>query len=372
MENYQYFLPTKIIFGAGSIFQLKNIVLGFKQGKILIVSGEHLKLDGTINKLVPQFIEKPLVYNQKITKSDITTVKMLTDFCRQEDPSLIITIGGGTILDTAKSAAILAKNPGLVEDFLIKNKINHAGIPLIAVPTTSGSGSEVTPWAVIWDMKKNKKYSLSSLLMFPKVALIDPELTYNLSADITASTGMDALSQAIEAYWSKNNNLISDIFALESIKLILENLEKAVKEPNKKNRKKMSLGSLLSGLAFSNTKTTICHSVSYPITAHFNVSHGQAVALTLPIFLEYSFKAIEPERRELLLKIMGEIDVHNASQKINLLMKKIGLKTKLSELGIKKKDLDLIVREGFSMERAGNAPKIPSSKELQKILEEIL
>lgn len=372
MTSCQYFLPTRIIFGPGSLSRLKEIVFQFKPRKILFVSGEHLKKDGTIKKLRDSFRKNALVYRQKISKSDTDSVDKLAYFCRKEKPDLIIGLGGGTVLDTAKSAAILINNFGSVKDYVVKKKvINSRGVSFIAIPTTSGTGSEVTPWATIWDLKNKKKYSLSSPLMFAKIAIIDPNLTLNLPPNITASTGMDALAQAIEAYWSKNHNPISDALSLKAIKLILENLEEAVRRPNIKNREAMSLGSLLSGMAFSNTKSTICHSVSYPMTAHFGIPHGHAVALTLPSFLEYSFGEIEAERKKPLLEAIGELNVHSAAQRLSLLMKKIGLATRLSELGIKKQDLDLIVREGFMPNRADNAPKIPTQEELKKILMKI-
>ena len=134
----------------------------------------------------------------------------------------------------------------------------------------------------------------------------------------------------------------------------------------------MSRGSLLVGLAFSNTATTVCHSVSYPMTAHFDVPHGQAVALTLPSFLEYSWEAIDDERGKLLLEALGESGVGKAAQTISLLMKKIGLETRLSRLGIGRGDIQLIVNEGFHPDRAVNAPKTPTKEELKTILIEIL
>ena len=165
---------------------------------------------------------------------------------------------------------------------------------------------------------------------------------------------------------------VSDLFALEAIRLILANLEKTVKNGNNINqREKMSKAALLAGLAFSNTKTTICHSVSYPLTARFAVPHGQAVALTLAAFLEFNFKVMEKKRRFNLLKAMSVKNVKQGRAKITNLMKAIGIKRRLSKLRIKKTNLKIIVTEGFSPERATNAPKIPNPKELYKLLEKL-
>lgn len=371
--EYSYFMPVEIVFGRGCREKLASNHLVQSSEKLLIIAGGHLKRDGTVDGLVSQFGKRPSVYNPKISKSDIDTIDALTSFCRTEKPDLIIAIGGGTVLDTAKSAAILVNNPGSVSKYVVTEKkvINSTGIPLVAIPTTAGTGSEVTPWATVWDLENKKKYSLVSPLMFSKSALVDSELTDNLPPEITASTGIDALVQAIEAYWSKNHNPISDIFALKAIELILASLEKTVNNPDVELREAMTQGSLFSGLAFSNTETTICHAVSYPMTAHWNITHGQAVAITLPSFIKYSLPVLK-ERKAPLLKALGAEDEKEAAVKISSLMEKIGLATKLSQLGIREENIDLIVKEGFHPDRAGNAPRVPSPKELQRMLEEIL
>ncbi len=354
MNKYRYFMPVEIIFGRGCLGGLGSHPLIQSAKTPLFVAGGHLKQEGTVEKLVAQFEKKPLVYDPKISKSDIETIASLATFCRKDEPDLIVAIGGGTILDTAKAAAFSAKK-----------------ISLIAIPTTAGTGSEVTPFAVIWDTRNKKKRTLASPSVFPKLALVDPELTDTLPPKITAYTGMDALTQAVEAYWSKKHNPISSIFALKAIKLIMVNLEGAVNNPDKNSREMMSRGSLLAGLAFSNTATTICHAVSYPMTAHFEVPHGQAVALTLPSFLEYSYGAIDSVRREPLLEAFGESTVQKTTEKISGLMKKIGLETRLSQLGIRRDDLQLIVDEGFHPDRVANAPKVPTKEELKEILVKI-
>lgn len=375
MNNYKYFMPVEIVFGRDSLSDLISFPLIQKAKNPLLILGEHLKRehDGTIDKLIFQLGRKLLINNFQIAKSDIDTIDNFASFCRGKRPDLIIAVGGGTILDTAKIGAVLTTNLDSIKDYVVsqKRKINCQGIPLVAIPTTAGTGSEVTSFATVWDTKKKKKYSLDSFFLFPRLALVDPAMTDNLPPNITAFTGMDALAQAIEAYWSKNHNSISDVFALSAIKLIMNNLEKAVNDSNEPTRDKMSQGSLFSGLAFSNTKTTICHSVSYPLTAHFGISHGHAVALTLSPFMEFSFKAIEKERGVKLLEAMSAKDVKHACNKITNLMKTTGMETRLSKLGIKEKDLKTIIAEGFTPERANNAPKIPTSEELHKLLKGI-
>jgi len=372
-----YEMPTEVIFGRGVLNEVANLLLVRKSQKIVLVFGDHFKnsyffnrLSSSLNKLKKETV----IYPEKIIKSDIKTVNNLTEFCRHKNFDIILAIGGGTIIDTAKCAAALSQNEGLVEDYIIKKTkvLKNKSLNLIVLPTTAGTGSEVTPWATVWDTKQKKKYSLTSPFMFPKLAVIDPQLTDSLPPTITAETGFDALAQAIESYWSVKHNPISDEFALKAIKLAMETLEEVVNHPDKNLRDKMAKASMLTGLAFSNTQTTICHSVSYPMTAHFNIAHGQAVAVTLPSFIEYNLPVMEKKRRKTILRVLKSNSEKEAAKKVTSLIKNIGLMTKLSELGIRKEDINLIVREGFHPDRVGNTQKIPSSMRLRKMLEEIL
>lgn len=371
-----YQMPTMVYFGRGAVEEIADLpeMTGLK--KIILVCGEHFKQSAVFGNLKQNLAKngaKVFVYEGKIAKSDFETINALIDFCRTNVFDLIVAVGGGTILDTAKCAAILSTNEGLVEDYLVSKtrQLQVKSIPFLAVPTTAGTGSEVTPWAVVWDYGNYEKYSLASPLMFPYLALVDSSLTDELPAKVTAETGMDALAQAVEAYWSKFHNPVSDEYALKAIKLVMDNLALAVNLPTPEARDWMAKASLLAGLAFSNTKTTICHSVSYPITIHRGIAHGQAVSVTLPAFIRYSLPVMEG-REKPLLEALGADNIEMAAQKVETLMKEINLAAKLSELGIKKEDIPTIVAEGYNPDRANNAPRVPTPDELKLILEEIL
>lgn len=370
VEIGKYKMPTRVIFGRGSLDQLKNIKEIVGSSRVVIICGDHFKLSQDFKKLIKDLGSKVIVYGDTVKKSTFFTINSFTDFCRENNPSVVVSIGGGAILDTGKCGAILAVNGGFVEDYvkIKKRNLEKKGITFIAIPTTAGTGSEVTPWATVWG-NDNLKYSLSSPeFMFPDVALVDSSLTDSLSREITAESGIDSLAQAIEAYWNVNHNSVSDKYALKAIEIIMNSLEKAVNNPDYDSRDKMSLASLTSGLAFSNTATTICHSISYPITAHWNVSHGQAVSITLPAFFEYIVPVLDIGRRKKLLESIKANDEKEGSLRIYYLMKNIWLKTKLSELGISKKGIGIIVEEGYNPDRARNAPRIPSNQELKEML----
>ncbi len=370
-----YQMPTEVFFGREALAECAHNLIK-KSKKIVLVTGEHFRNTPGYTRFWSELTNdsKVAVYGKKIEISDFESVNNLTDFVRKENPDLIIAVGGGTILDSAKCAAILAVHEGKVEDFVKSQtrKLEQKGIAFVAIPTTAGTGSEVTPWATVWDSENKDKYSLTDKLMFPDLAIVDPALTDSLGRKNTAESGIDALTQAIESYWSIRHNPVSDEFALEAIRLSLAALEKAVNSPDQASRDKMARASLLAGLSFSNTQTTICHAVSYPMTAYFGVAHGQAVSITLPMFIEFSLEKIEENRKKELLGAIGARNESEARKKIMLLMENCGLATKLSQLGIKKEDIDLIVAKGFHPERAKNAPRIPTPEDLKTMLISIL
>lgn len=367
-------MPTKVYFGRGAVSVLANLISKSTNSKFLLVVGSHFYESDQYKQLREELTNTKKVefYLKKIKKSSFEEVNALVKYIQEGGYDGIVGIGGGAILDSDKVAATLAKNGGITEDYLINKsrEIKEKGIFFIAVPTTSGTGSEVTPWSVVWG---KTKYSLSSpKFMFPDIAIVDPALTDDCPQYVTATAGIDALCQAIEAYWNVNRNPVSDKYALEAIQTIMGSLEQAVSNPDKEARDKMAWGSLLGGLAFSNTATTICHAISYPITIHWGVAHGQATSLTLPLFIEYILPILETDRKNNLLNAIGAEDEKEASAKIRTLMHEVGLKTKLSELGIPKEGVDVIVKEGFDPSRAKNSPKIPSPQELKEMLYGIL
>lgn len=365
-----YKMPTKVYFGRGVINILVDLVKESPYSKFLLVAGKHF-YEADRYKQLRDRIEstgKVEFYPEKIKKSSFEEVDTLVKYVQDRRYDGVIGIGGGAILDSAKVAAALAKNGGAAEDYLIDKtkEIESKGTFFIAVPTTAGTGSEVTPWSVVWG---KIKYSLSSPeFMFPDIAIVDPALTDDCPKYITATAGIDALCQAIEAYWNVKHNPVSDKYALESVQAILSSLNRVVNNPDKESRDKVAWGSLTGGLAFSNTATTICHAISYPITSHWGVAHGQATSLTLPLFIEYILPIIEEGKRQKLFEAMDVKSEKEAAEKIRSLMLGIGLKTKLSELGIPREGIDVIVKEGFDPARAKNSPKIPSPEELREML----
>ncbi|UYP47932.1 hypothetical protein NEF87_004217 [Candidatus Lokiarchaeum ossiferum] len=383
--SYSYYNPVETIFGVHAFKKILPTIQKYVQNNhILIVSDENLlnilgiheNLHTLLkaNGYTADFFEKPGKY------SSISIIDRGAERVRKHQYGLIIGIGGGSAMDTAKCMAILGRNNGSINDYLKKGKsLEKTGVPLILVPTTAGTGSEVTRWATVWDLGDFfKKFSLSDPKMFAKASIIDPTLLLKLPPKMSAMTGLDALSQAIEAYWSKNHNPVSDEFALKSIELILENITKMFHNPSDLSyRTQMALGSMFSGLAFSNTKTTAVHSVSYPMTLHFNIPHGLACALTLGEFIK--FNALEtpnntleaPQRLQTIISLFKTKTAEEAALKLTMIMKEMALETKLSQFNIDENGIEKIIAEGFTPDRVKHNPRLVTKEDLREILHNI-
>jgi len=286
----------------------------------------------------------------------------------------VIGIGGGSVLDFAKSVAFMAGQQESLPAFLTHQNVapSRPGLPFIAIPTTSGTGSEVTPWATVWDREGNRKYSLSDPRMFARYAIVDPSLTLSLPPDITAYTGYDALSHALEAFWSRHANPVSDLYAIEAVRLSLTHLGPVMDDLGSvEHRVELAKASLYAGMAFSNTKTTAVHAISYPMTLHYGVPHGVACSLTLAEFWRYNLDAIDAAKVARLLAAVSEKDPDAFGGRLKALAQQIGLPVTLAQAGMPREGIDIIVDEGFHPERVVNNPRQLTRGDLRAILERI-
>jgi len=362
-------MPTEIYFGNGSFGELGSII-GNKERILLVTGRSFLKKTGRLNKILKLLKGKEVkVFDGVYENPDVELIESGIKMIRAFGPDLIVAVGGGSVLDSAKAIALLSKNKGSVISFLDrKTKIAKKGIDVVAIPTTAGSSSEITSFSVITVRERGIKITLSHEYLYPVSAVIDPEILSSLSKEQIANSGIDVLCHAVESYWNVNHNPVSDIFALESIDLVFKSLKPFYRSPFSKTAAYgMAAASMFAGLAFSNTRTTACHSISYPLTTIFNVPHGQACAVTLPGMLIYNASAV-PERIKQICKAAGAKDPKAAALKIKRLMKDIGLKTGLRDLGIEQKDLETIIDKGFTPERMVNNPKKITARDLSNIL----
>lgn len=361
------------IFGTGSLRKTHSLLHSLGAKRIFLVTGgKSFKSCGASDVL-----NKELNNYQVTTFDNFEVNPKLKDIkegvirFKKAKPDVVIAVGGGSVIDTAKAINALSANHGNPADYVKgKSKINKPGKTLIAIPTTSGSGSEATHFAVVYI--GTAKYSLAYKYILPQYSLIDPQLTLGLPAKITACSGMDALGQAIEAYWSVNSTPLSKRYSSAAIKLILNNLVIAVNRPSGQARIAMSKAAHLAGKAINIAKTTACHSISYPLTSFFGIPHGHAVGLTLSSLLEYNAAITKDDvtdRRGVsyVRKVINNLGL--TPKTIDKLMKTIGLETRLSQLGItKQNDLNIILDHGFNPDRVKNNPRLLTREALSKIL----
>ena len=358
----------RTLFGWGAASRTGEVVMPLRPAKALLVAGPHsYEASGAAGQLEP--ILSPLQVT-RIERSD--AYPTVEDVARGREvllaaaPDLIVAVGGGAVLDLAK--AIRARYT-LGQD-ASGPRIRLADeatvdIPLVAIPTTAGTGAETTQFAVLY--VDGIKHSIDHPRLRPDVAIIDPALTMSVGPRATAASGMDALAQGIESIWSVASTAHSRRYAAGAVRLALGCLERSVIGGERAAREGMSLAAHLSGRAINETRTTACHAASYPMTARHGIPHGHAVALTLPAMLEFNAGVtaadvndpggVEAVRDKvgLVLRLLGVDDPSAGRRRLLDLMRALSLETTLAELGIH--DLEPIVAEGFNPERAGNNPR---------------
>jgi 1,3-propanediol dehydrogenase/alcohol dehydrogenase len=298
--------------------------------------------------------------------------------CKEARAEVVVAIGGGSPLDAAKAIALLATNQEEIGTYEKEVPLKEA-LPLVAIPTTSGTGSEITRFTVITDTKTKVKMLIGHETLIPKVAILDPILTVSMPKDVTAATGMDALTHAIEAYTSKVATPFTDLFALKAVELISQNLIRAVHNPEDlEARANMLKGQMYAGYAFGNASVALVHAMSRPLGAHFGLSHGIANAILLPGVLAYNRATCVGKMRD-LAKALGEIvegvsakeASHKAVAAVEALFEETGLEKRLSAYGVKEDQLPLLVEDAFASGSRLNNPRIATKEDLLNLYQQI-
>lgn len=285
MSAWSYFNPAKITAGAGALDQLPELLTS---GCWLLVTTAGFTRRGLTAQLQKQVPETQLLIHDQVTPNpELDDLEQVTQKYRGQAIQGILAVGGGSVLDAAKVLAVTLPSElptPLITTLRQGQKPNWCKkLPLVAVPTTSGTGAEVTPFATVWDQTEHKKYSVTGDLVFPDQVLLDPELTLSLPEQETLYTGLDAISHALESLWNVNRSPVSSGFAIQALELAEKALPQVLKTPSDlAARKAMQEASVLAGMAISQTRTAIAHSISYPLTSHYGVPHGLACSFTLP------------------------------------------------------------------------------------------
>ena len=371
----------KSFIGTGSLNNLRSIVDKYSANKVLIVTGRKSFASSGAQEKVKKILSNTdvVIFNDFKNNPKIEDVIKGVLFARLEIPDLIVSIGGGSVIDMAKMIRVLSSqnNNNTFELINSPESIKNKGVPLVAVPTTYGSGSEATKFAVVYI--DGIKLSLSHDYIVPDYVILDPCLNYSLPKKTAASCSMDALSQAVESYWSIKSTPESKICAKKAISLILPVLKKAVHGDHSAIFIMLKAANL-SGKSINITTTTAPHAISYPLTTFFGVQHGHAVALTLGYFFEINsnideYKVQDPRGREYLFNTMHELfnmfSVSSAKECFTVwknIMKSIDLETNFNKLGICSHNDRKMILNNINLQRLGNNPVKICNRTIEQII----
>jgi alcohol dehydrogenase class IV len=382
MKTFSFTGAKKIVFGRGSFAALPEHIAELKILRPLIVLDRNLaetgfreKVDGVLAKAGIGYV----IYDKTEPEPPIELADEGTKLALKKKCDGIIGIGGGSAMDLAKAIAVLATNKGKAEDYLGLNKVPAPGLPKIMVPTTAGTGSEVTFTAVFIRKKLKKKEGMNSPYLYPELALLDPELTLSLPPHPTAATGIDALCHAIESYTSVNASPMSEMMSIEAIRLISDNLRTAVHDgSNIEAREAMLLGSLYAGLGLANAGVTAVHSLSYPLGGKYGISHGLANTIMLPRVMAFNLPGAL-EKFVDVAEVMGEIvddlplreTAYLAVEAVEALIEDCGIMTTLEELEIPETDFPELAKVAMTVARPlANNPCKMTLEEMVELYQE--
>ena len=372
MTNWGFYMPTRVHFGWGQLEQITQIVNDLDGKKTFVVTGKRsAKESGTLERLTTYLKDVSVELFAEVEENpSIETVDRGASQCKESGCDVVIGLGGGSPLDAAKAMAMLQKNPGSIREYLDQERTCQVkGLPMIAITTTSGTGSEVTPFSVITHKEKKAKPAIAPPQLFPDVALVDPELTVTMPPTVTASSGLDALTQALEGFWSLRANPATRALALQGIVLVMRNLESACINKDRESVTNMAVASNVTGMEMAVIGNTAIHPLSYPFTVDYGALHGFACAIFLPPFLRFNAPNIRESFAD-LLKILEFPTVEAFADALEVLMNKVNAPLRLSEFGVNADDIPALVKRGIGGSTSRN-PRPVSEQELIEICQSI-
>lgn len=345
--NFRYALKTEIAFGNHCVKELGRYCNEYGWSNGILVADPFFR-DSGLAEAVVQYADGAIsaIFSDLESNPTVMNVDACAKIVEEHNAQFIVALGGGSSLDCAKAASVTAYSGASVRSFHSEGvKISAPGLPIIAIPTTAGTGSEVTNVAVLSDPQKGMKGPMASDYMYAKLAIVDPILTMSVPPRVVASTGLDALSHALEGFWSKNHQPICDACAIYASKLVFENLYEAFRHgDNIRAKENMSLAALIAGLAFGPPKTAASHACSFPLTNIYHIPHGEACAFTLDSLLRINCEA-ERDRLQQLSGMIGFLSPESMADEIYRLKKVTGMRCTLKEVGIAVDDLPQFVEK---------------------------
>lgn len=376
--SHSIVLPRTMEIGRAACQNLPTILASLGIKKPLIITDEMMVKLGYVDNV--QAILKAVnivadVFSDTVPEPTESSIAAGVSLVKAQDYDGLIALGGGSPIDSAKAIAILGKFGGVMRDYKFPRQVNEAGLPIVAIPTTAGTGSEVTRFTIITDDANNEKLLCVGMGFMPVAAIIDYSLTMSVPPRTTADTGIDAMTHAIEAYISPKRNAYSDQQSLAALRLIGPNIQTAYHDGKDETaREAMMLGSTLAGIAFCNSSVALVHGMSRPIGAFFHVPHGLSNAMLLPTITEFGISSA-PDRYADCARALGVSDYSDTDDQANVslvsylknLNKELQVPT-LAEFGVQRTDFDALIdtmcEQAFASGSPNNNPRIPSLEEM--------
>jgi len=376
--------PHLILAGFGAAERLGPEAKGIGATRTLVVTDKGV-IDSGIGKKIKELLEKEGIgvecYDQVMADPDIVCFEACLEMAKKQKFDLIVGVGGGSSMDIASITSVLLTNPGTVYDYLGINLVKNPGIPTILIPTTAGTGAEVTPNAILTDTKEKLKKAVVSPYILPRVAMIDPMLTVSMPPSVTSSSGIDALTHAVESYTSNNATILTDLFAKEAMVMIGRSLRTAVAHGNNlEARYDMAIGSLYAGISLANAGVTAVHALAYPLGGTFNVAHGIANGLLLPYVMEFNVLGNIPKFAKIAQFLGEKIDhlplleqAYQAPKAVKAIYRDLKIPQSLTELKVPKEGIPAMAKAAINVTRLmGNNPRTMTVQDVERIYERAL
>lgn len=380
LQSYQYLMPTRVECGNGISTKTGEMIKELGATNVFVVTDKGVRAANLLDGIERSLQAVNLVYeifDEVEPNPSAETIEKGTNAIKQSKSDIVLAIGGGSSIDTAKGIAVMATNSGSILDYGGVGKIKEQGLPIVAIPTTAGTGSEVTNTTVITNKETSFKLGVISPYLFPTLAILDPGLTLQLPQGITAATGMDALTHAIETYTSKVANPISQALAIHAIKMIGESItDSYFVGTNVESREQMLVASMMAGVAFAQSRLGNVHAISHTFGGVFNIPHGIANAALLPFVMKYNLPACPRLYKDIAValgKDVTELSTIEAAEKaieaVIDMNKAMNIPLNIKDLGVTLESLEKLVEDSM---RSGNVlvnPRLTRAADIQMIIE---
>lgn len=368
----EFFVSSDVTFGKDAAKELPRILKEFKAKNVMVVYDAGVKMAGIAEKVLAEVEKadvKVVVFDGVIPNPTNEVVEEAAEIAQKENIDVFVAVGGGSSIDLTKAVNILMTNPGPIGQYGGIGLVKEPVLPLIAIPTTAGTSSEITNVVALTDTKAVCKYVIIDNKIVADKVIADPEFTKTMPAGVTAATGMDAITHAVESYISNMSTALTEYHSIKALQIFHEYLPKAVANgADMEAREKMMLGCLIAGFGFSNANLGLVHGIAHTLSAHFHLAHGVANATVLPYVMEYNADSCPEKMVDLAkaidLPVSGDLekDKYLLSEELLKMTKTVGIKT-LSELGIEEKDFDMIAEDVLKEPVLGFNPKQGVTKE---------